>query len=102
CRCALKAIGAQALLTLLLLKCFQNIALRLNPYCIKGRLVVSGAPISVSQADGIAERIDLPLPLMDTGLHIGMVASPFAHTRGIVVERIGIRINIDTFTLFID
>ena len=55
----------------------------------------------IGQADGIAVRVDLPLALVQVGIHLGEVALPAGAGRT-VVEGIGIGIDADERELAVD
>ena len=56
----------------------------------------------VGQADGVAERVDLPLALVDAGLHLRAVALPLAHLLLVLVEGVGVGVLEDAAGLAVD
>ena len=98
---ALEAIRAFVLLALLLLEGAQDVFDGLQPVFVEDAGVARHFPIVVSQTQGIAQGIDLPLAFVQLGLHRRAVGLPFAAFRS-VVEGVGIRVEVDAQELAAD
>ena len=96
---ALEAIGAQTLLALLLAEHAQDVAHRLQPLVAEHRSVARHLPVVVSEADRVAERVDLVLALVQLGLHVGHIVSPRSVLHRLAVEGVGIRVDVDALQL---
>ena len=83
---------------LLFTESLQNLADGFLPQVAKNAVVASYLPVIVGQAQGIAQRVDLVLALMQVGIHRGVVAGPFAACRS-HVKGVGIGVDADTLQL---
>ena len=69
-----------------------------KPVGVEDRRVARLLPVLICQPQHVAGGVDLPFALVNFGAHLGVVAHPSGARRA-VVERIGIRVDIDTFEL---
>src|SRR3546814_2134064 len=79
-RLALEMIRPRPVLALLHPEGLDGELHRAAPRIVERRLVARAPPIFVGEPHRIAERIDLPLPLGDAGLHLGLVRRSEEHT----------------------
>ena len=98
-RFALEVIGAQPRLTLLLMEDAQDVLHRLLPFSVEDRGIARGLPVMVSQSDGVAERVNLVLALVQFGLHVRYVVHPSSLGLRLLVEGVGVGIDVDALQL---
>ena len=71
------------------------------PLGVEGGGIPGGLPVSVGQADGVAQGIHLPLPLVELRLHLREVVLPRA-VPWLLVEGVGVGIYEDASGLTVD
>ena len=77
----------------------QDVLHRLLPFSVEDRGVARGLPVMVSQSDGVAERVNLVLALVQFGLHVRNVVHPSSLGLRLLVEGVGVGIDVDTLQL---
>ena len=85
-------------LALLLVEGLQDVLHSLHPYFAEDGVIACHLPVLVSQADRVAERVNLILAFKHVWLHLGAVFHP-SGTRRTIVEGIGVAVDVDTLQL---
>src|ERR1035441_10186310 len=98
---ALETVRAAVLETLLFAESLHDEGGGVLPRFVEAGGVARGFPVAVREADRVAEGIDLPLALVQLGLHAGVVGGPLA-AGGAVVEGVGVWIDQDAAGLAVD
>ena len=94
----LECVRTYTILALLFLESLQHVLHGTHPFVRKDGSVTRHLPIMVGKANGIAKRVDFVFTFVQFGLHLGHVILP-TRSRSTVVERIGIRVDIDALEL---
>ena len=97
----LEAVRTCPLFPLLFLERLQNQFDSLNEMLVEHGCIARNLPVLVSQSQRIAKRVDLILPFMQFRLHLCQILLPFSADWPII-ERIGIRINVDAHPLAVN
>ena len=98
-RGALEAVGPVAVLALLLAEGLQDGLHGVEPQLtLEDAVVARHQPVLVGQPQGVAERVNLILALVQEGLHVGVVGGPLAARRA-VVEGVGVGVEDDALQL---
>ena len=92
-------VGTNTVLTLLLVEGLQDILHSLNPRIAENACIAGLFPILIGQTDHVAQRVDFPLALVQFGLHIGIVGHPVTLGVRLLVESVGIGIDVDALEL---
>ena len=100
-RIALELVGSAPFLALLLPERGEYLAHGFEPSVAEDRGIARGFPIMIGQPDGIALGVDLPLALVQVGVHLRVVGLPAAAGRA-VVEGIGEGIDAEQAELAVD
>ena len=85
-------------LALLLVEGLQDVLHSLHPYFAEDGVIACHLPVLVSQADRVAEGVNLILALEYVWLHLGAVFHP-SGTRRTIVEGIGVAVDVDALQL---
>ena len=96
---AKEGVRTLVLLALLFVEGFENLLHSLLPFGTKHRGVARYLPVVEGETDGIAQRVDLILALMQFRLHVGAVACPLVVLYGTHVEGVGIGVDVDALEL---
>ena len=88
----LERVRPGAVEALLLAECLHDERRGVLPALVEAARVAGRFPIAVREAHRVAQRVDLPLALVQFGLHLGAVFVPFAAGRS-EVERVGVGID---------